>query len=231
MNRKSIFSSLMIGLLAGGTVTTLALVLAFKTFAQASQASPIPAASTRLSQAVPGMGGMMGQPDQHFIVMMIPHHQGAITMADLALQRSQHPEIRTLAQSIKDSQTREIEKMATWYRQWYNADVPQGIPGMGMHGNWGGYNPGTVSSGWQASMGCMGGMRTMLGNTTALQNASDFDRAFIEEMVPHHQMGVRMAQMVLVHSNRPEIRELAQAIIDSQTAEINQMQQWYQNWY
>jgi uncharacterized protein (DUF305 family) len=31
--------------------------------------------------------------------------------------------------------------------------------------------------------------------------------------------------------NRPEIHELAQSIIDSQTAEINQMQQWYQDWY
>ncbi|WP_210404517.1 MULTISPECIES: DUF305 domain-containing protein [Cyanophyceae] len=40
-----------------------------------------------------------------------------------------------------------------------------------------------------------------------------------------------MAQMVLANSDRPEIRELAQNIIDTQTAEINQMQQWYQDWY
>ncbi|CAD5953559.1 hypothetical protein PCC9214_02712 [Planktothrix tepida] len=114
MNRKSIFYTLMIELLTGGTATTLALVLAFKTFSQTSQASPIPSPSTQFPQAVPGMGGMMGQPDQHFTVMMIPHHEGAIAMADLALQRSQHPEILTLAQFIKDSQTREIEKMRTW---------------------------------------------------------------------------------------------------------------------
>ncbi|HEY9658217.1 MAG TPA: DUF305 domain-containing protein, partial [Allocoleopsis sp.] len=88
-------------------------------------------------------------------------------------------------------------------------------------------------SDWQPGMGCMGmnGMNGMMGDTTALENASDFDRAFIEEMIPHHQMGVMMAQMVLMRGDRPEIQALAQSIIDTQTAEINQMQQWYQAWY
>ncbi len=39
-----------------------------------------------------------------------------------------------------------------------------------------------------------------MGDMTALQNASDFDLAFIEETVPHHQMGVMMAQIVLANS-------------------------------
>lgn len=42
-----------------------------------------------------------------------------------------------------------------------------------------------AESGWQPGMGCMG-MKTMLGNTIALQNVADFDRAFIKEMIPHH---------------------------------------------
>jgi uncharacterized protein (DUF305 family) len=53
-----------------------------------------------------GWGGMpMGQrsADAHFIVMMIPHHEGAIAMADLALERSRRPEIRTLAERIRTS--------------------------------------------------------------------------------------------------------------------------------
>ena len=49
----------------------------------------------------------MGYSDQQFIVMMIPHHDGAIAMADLALTRAQRPEIKELAKSIKASQTRE----------------------------------------------------------------------------------------------------------------------------
>ncbi|WP_242036175.1 DUF305 domain-containing protein [Cyanobium sp. FACHB-13342] len=43
----------------------------------------------------------MGPNDQRFIVMMIPHHEGAIAMADLALNRAKRPEIRELAKRIK----------------------------------------------------------------------------------------------------------------------------------
>lgn len=196
----------------------------------------------------PMMPRMMNE--QHFIVMMIPHHEGAISMADLALNRATHPEIKELAKAIKSTQSQEIKQMQSWYQEWYSADVPQWNPGMGMYGwngnrspsqqgNWTagmgmhnrwGNGQSTAQSGWQSGMGCLG-MRTMLGNTTALQNAPDFDRAFIEEMIPHHQMGVMMAQMVLASSNRPEIKKLAKTIIDTQTAEINEMQQWYQQWY
>jgi uncharacterized protein (DUF305 family) len=51
----------------------------------------------------------MGQrsADAHFIVMMIPHHEGAIAMAELALQRSKRPEIRALAERIRTSQSQE----------------------------------------------------------------------------------------------------------------------------
>ena len=66
----------------------------------------------------------MGPNDQRFIVMMIPHHEGAIAMAELALQRSKRPEIRALAESIRTSQIQENALMRRWYRQWYGSDVP-----------------------------------------------------------------------------------------------------------
>lgn len=151
---------------------------------------------------------------QRFIVMMIPHHEGAIEMADLAITQSQRPEIKALARSIQTTQAQEIREMQTWYRQWYGAAVPNwnnaGIGGMGM--------------------GCAG-MAGMSGDLTALKNAPDFDRVFIEQMIPHHQMGVMMAQMVLLRSDRPEIQQLAQNIITAQNREIRQMQQWYRQWY
>ncbi len=68
-----------------------------------------------------GFGGMpMGgrSADAHFIVMMIPHHEGAIAMADLAVQRARHPQIRALAERIRTSQGQEIAQMRRWYRQW-----------------------------------------------------------------------------------------------------------------
>jgi uncharacterized protein (DUF305 family) len=75
----------------------------------------------------------MGQrsADAYFIVMMIPHHEGAIAMAELALQRSRRPEIRGLAERIRTSQSQENAQMRRWYRQWYSSDVPT-WPGLGM---------------------------------------------------------------------------------------------------
>jgi len=71
----------------------------------------------------------------------------------------------------------------------------------------------------------------MYTDLAALKNASDFDKEFIHQMIPHHLMAVHMAQMVLNQKTRPEIRTLAQSIIKSQMAEIKQMQQWQQVWF
>jgi len=101
--------------------------------------------------------------------------------------------------------------------------------GQGMMGN----GQGMMGNG-QGMMGNGQGMMTQNGmmhtDIVALKNASDFDKEFIRQMIPHHQMAVRMAQMVLNQKTRPEIHTLAQSIIKSQTTEINQMQQWQQAW-
>ena len=73
----------------------------------------------------------------------------------------------------------------------------------------------------------MGGQEDM----TTLQNANDFDRAFIEAMIPHHQLAVMMAQMLRSGTNRPEMLFLANNIIESQSKEIQEMQSWYRSWY
>lgn len=188
----------------------------------------------------PSRSGMMrGQPDQHFVVMMIPHHQGAVAMADLALSRARHPEIKQLATAIRTVQTQEIEEMQSWYKQQYSTEVPNWEPGMGMgmHRNWQnrsndwqGNNPR-----WTARRGMYGmgsrGMGQMGIDLDVLNNAADFDQEFIEQMIAHHQMGIRMASMVVNRGSDPKIRHLAQSMLDTQRAEIEQMQQWYQAWY
>jgi uncharacterized protein (DUF305 family) len=68
-----------------------------------------------------------------------------------------------------------------------------------MHHNWERSGRWMTQAGWQPGMGCMGA-RTVMGDMTALKNVSNFDLAFIEEMVPRHQMGVMMAQIVLANS-------------------------------
>ena len=57
-----------------------------------------------------------------------------------------------------------------------------------------------------------------------LRNASDFDREFLRQMTRHHQTATMMAGMVVDSAKRPEIRQLAQNIIKSQSEEIAQMQ-------
>jgi len=192
-----------------------------------------------VAQAGSGMGmgrsgpGRMGSQtmDQHFIVMMIPHHDWAIAMADLALTRARKPEIKALARSIKASQTQENAQMRTWYRQWFGGDVPSWTTGgaMGMGGMGMGMGGGMKMGGMGMGMGGMGmGMGTSLA---ALKNAADFDRAFIEQMIPHHRMGVMMASMAQSNSQHPQLRELQQTMVRVQSQEIEQMAQWYRSWY
>ena len=188
-------------------------------------------------------GGPIGQrsADARFIVMMIPHHQGAIAMAELALTRARRPEIKALAQRISASQSREIEQMRQWYRQWYGTEVPAwgvgvgpgagGGYGMGMGPGMGmGMGPG-MGMGMGGGMGRGWGMPGMGTSLEALKAAPDFDRAFIEQMIPHHRMGVMMASHAGWNTRHPQLRELEAAMVRVQSQEIEQMAQWYRQWY
>ena len=57
-----------------------------------------------------------------------------------------------------------------------------------------------------------------------------FDLRFIEAMIPHHESAIMMAKDAQQKSTRPEIQDLATAIITAQEAEIAQMQAWRQTW-
>lgn len=149
--------------------------------------------------------------DRHFIEQMIPHHEGAIEMAQLAKERASRAEIKTLAGNIIKSQSEEIKNMRSWYESWYRQDVPT-IPGTGM-----GMGRGMMH----------GGMMGDKVDIEALKQAENFDKAFIEEMIPHHQMAVMMANMLLQGTNRDEMKTLARNIIDAQTKEMEMMRQWY----
>jgi uncharacterized protein (DUF305 family) len=60
---------------------------------------------------------------------------------------------------------------------------------------------------------------------------ADFDKAFIDAMIPHHQSAIDAAEMALDNAEHPEIQELAQAIIDAQQREIDEMTAWREEWY
>jgi len=152
--------------------------------------------------------------DRHFIEEMIPHHEGAIAMAELALEEATSLEIKSLAQGIIEAQKSENEQMRTWYKSWFGG-VPSNISNMGGmmgHGNIG--------------MQIIG----VGGDLDALKSAKDFDLEFIEQMIPHHEMAIMMARMLAASTNRPEMKTLADNIINSQSREIEMMRSWYTAW-
>lgn len=147
--------------------------------------------------------------DIAFAQLMVPHHQQAVEMADLALGKETSDEVRQLATQIKAAQDPEIMQMSAWLEAW-------GAP-MKMADDHSGHD--------------MGGM-TMEGmmsddDMAALMDATgaDFDRMWLEMMIAHHEGAVTMADQVLAETSDPEVMALAQAVITGQTAEIADMQQ------
>lgn len=57
--------------------------------------------------------------DQRFLEAMISHHQGALDMAQMAIEQAEHEELRSLSQEIIAAQEAEIEQMQTWLAEWY----------------------------------------------------------------------------------------------------------------
>lgn len=156
--------------------------------------------------------------DLRFIDAMVMHHQGAVVMAEDAQQNSTRPEIQTLASDIIAAQQTEIAEMQAWRQAWY-PDAP------------------TDPVMYHAEMGSMMPMSEdmksdMMMTDMDLGPADDeYDLRFIDAMISHHEGALAMAQEALTKSSRPEIQELAETIIASQQAEIDQMTQWRQDWY
>ncbi|MGF1566746.1 MAG: DUF305 domain-containing protein [Nodosilinea sp.] len=155
--------------------------------------------------------------DLRFIDGMILHHQGAVAMAETLKQQSQRPEMLQMADDIMIAQQGEIEQMQQWRQAWYpNADP----------------EPMMYDAQMGHTMAMTADMQTEMMMSPDLGKADDeFDRRFLDAMIPHHEGALAMANEALAKSDRPEIRALADAIIATQQAEIGQMQQWRQSWY
>ncbi len=161
--------------------------------------------------------------DRQFIDQMIPHHRVAIDAAGIALQKSEHEEIKSLAQNIARDQAAEIAEMRGLYRSWYGTEPPEFF-GAGM----GGFMAGGAMSDMMR-----GGMMQRF-DASLLESPETnvpFDQRFIEQMIPHHQMAIIMANMLLERTTRSELKELARRIIEGQSAEVKQMREWYEKWY
>lgn len=179
------------------------------------------------------LGPQDGELALRFLDAMVLHHQGAIAMAEAALTHSSRSEIKTLAQAIITAQQKEIAQMQEWRKTWY----PQAAAAPLMYQD----PPGQTAPMDEATQADMA-MNQDLGT-----GDDQFDRRFMDAMIPHHEGAIIMAQQILSPQPPkasppgssapspaplpPELLTLAQDIIDAQGPEIAQMQQWRQDWY
>jgi uncharacterized protein (DUF305 family) len=178
-----------------------------------------------------GMGGMMqtGEFDLMFIDMMIQHHEGAVAMAQVAVERAEHPELARLAQTIIDDQQAEIDRLRGWRDAWY-----PGAAELSWDEMMGGWRQMMAGMPGMPAMGPMAagmmGMMDPQAAAAALQGAAPFDLAFVDAMIPHHLGALMMAEMAVQRATHPELVAMAQAMFDTQTAEIAQMRAWRADW-
>jgi uncharacterized protein (DUF305 family) len=172
----------------------------------AAQPAAAPTAAPSSADSMAGMDhGVIsaeGAPyDAAFIDGMIAHHDGAITMANQALEQAERPEILGLADAIISAQEAEIGQMKDWRTAWY------------------------------PELAETSGMAMDMGPMEVPAGAEPFEQRFIQAMIPHHESAITMARDALQKAEHQEIKNLASAIITAQQAEIDQMQQWLAEWY
>jgi uncharacterized protein (DUF305 family) len=134
--------------------------------------------------------------DLMFAAMMVPHHEQAIVMSDLALKNSSNPEVMALATEIKNAQAPEIERMKSW---------------------------GDLEVGSHAGHGMSGMLSDDELKELESATGPEFDQLFLTGMIKHHEGAIDMAEMV-TDSRNQEVSALAKQIVKAQKAEIALMQ-------
>ena len=166
---------------------------------------------SKTHQAAGGMAaGMLTEngrySDKRFIDAMVPHHRGAVEMAEVALDNAEHGEIRELSENIIASQEAEIKDLKDIKQEEFGTSrIPMNMGGDQMKG--------------------------MATDTQSLADEKPFDKAFIDDMLPHHRSAIQMAEVARDKSRNPRVEELATNIVEAQEREISQMKQWRERWY
>lgn len=144
------------------------------------------------------------QADAMFVTGMIPHHEAAVDMAELGVSSADHAEIKELSESIISSQQAEIKQM-----EGLKASLPKSSDSMMSDED----------------------MSAMMSAVESLKESEDFDKAFIDAMIPHHQSAVEMANQVIADGSDADVEKLARTIVIAQSKEIAQLQTWRTDWY
>ena len=140
--------------------------------------------------------------DAMFLQMMIPHHEQAVVMSDLALSTSKNADVLKLAKQIRDAQAPEIIKMQGWLSDAGLSEDPGHSMGDGM-----------------------GGMLSDSEISTLKESTGKaFDKLFLTGMIAHHEGAINMVMMI-ENSSNSDISNLGKEIVKSQAAEIELMKQ------
>ncbi|MEV6148908.1 DUF305 domain-containing protein [Nonomuraea sp. NPDC052129] len=169
-----------------------------------STMSSAPAATSASAQASAQAAATFNDADVMFAQMMIPHHQQAVEMAELAETRASDKEVKELSAKIKAAQDPEIQTMKGWLTDWGKP-----LPSGGMDQGMGHDMPGMMSA----------------EDMKKLEDAKGtaFDKRFAELMIAHHNGAIDMARTEQSQGSNPEAKELAKAIETGQQAEVEQM--------
>jgi uncharacterized protein (DUF305 family) len=144
-------------------------------------------------------GGDITGSDAMFLQMMIPHHEQAIVMSDLALKISKTPQILDLAKQIKTAQNPEIMQMKNWLADsGFSEDPGHSMDGMG---------------------GMLSGEDLEI---LAKSSGKTFEKLFLSGMIEHHQGAIQMVNMISNSANS-EIKKFGESIVKTQSAEIEMM--------
>ncbi len=200
--------------IAGSGIAIAALVTFGVTQFAYAATTPMPMASASKTMTHGAKG------DIAFAQMMIPHHQQAIDMADLALAHAKSGAVMKLAKQIKAAQDPEITMMGGWLAKWgvsessgtnsSTAKPSSSAPmaGMDMGGTSG---PGMMSDADMAKL--------------ASARGDAFDSMWLHMMITHHQGAITDANQVLKTTKDPAVAKLARSIISGQAAQIATMRQ------
>jgi len=143
--------------------------------------------------------------DIMFAQMMIPHHEQAIELADMALDPTlmASEQVKALASQIKNAQDPEIDLMAQWLDEWEQPLMDMSVDhSMTMEG--------------MLSVDELGAIGQM--------NGEEFDQAWIGAMIAHHKGAIEMANTVKAEGESALVQELADAIIEAQKSEIDTLE-------
>ena len=148
-----------------------------------------------------------------FLAEIIPHHRAAIEMSQLELERGVSPDIRTHAENIIANQQHQIDQFTRRLEEWYGLTPEEAMA--------------QVPAEAQEEMKILEEeTQMMIEELSAVEAGEDFDVAFVQKMIPHHNSGIIEFLEPQSRAVHPQLRVAATAGITTQQAQVADFRTW-----